>query len=312
MKFSLAAALSSLLLASTTVLSQRIAIGFPYDGAAVTAGSNITVEVDRPDTLTGSQEVAVVIGINSCRNTTCIPPDEILGSILYDGGYNPQFASNAPTKPPHQNFTVNIPSNLEKGLAQLAVFHVSLVGAGFAPFTEIQNVTVKVQYHGLRRLLPSTHPLAQLASCDFTNMKVLSFLIASVCVLSATAQRSFIGYPPTGASITPGKKFIVQIIRPNSIQGSTEAGLVIGLLSCANNPEGCPGPDVEVGTILYNKKLNPTIHPGEEDGPYENFTFTVPNDFPAGAAQLSTNRLHFIGAGPSPVLESNSVVLNVV
>ena len=86
----------------------------------------------------------------------------------------------------------------------------------------------------------------------------------------------------------------------NSIQGSTEAGLVIGLLSCTNNPEGCPGPDVEVGTILYNKKLNPTIHPGEEDGPYENFTFTVPNDFPAGAAQLSTNRLHLIGVRMCP------------
>ncbi|KAF8885679.1 hypothetical protein CPB84DRAFT_1788127 [Gymnopilus junonius] len=145
MKFSFATTLASLLLATTTVLSQTIAIGYPQDGASVTPGSNITVEVDRPDTLSGSQEVAVVIGINSCRNTTCIPPDEILGSILYDGGYNPQFTSNAPFKPPHQNFTVTIPSFLAKGRAQLAVFHVSLIGAGFAPFTEIKNITVNVQ-----------------------------------------------------------------------------------------------------------------------------------------------------------------------
>ncbi|KDR82928.1 hypothetical protein GALMADRAFT_206658 [Galerina marginata CBS 339.88] len=145
MKFSFSTASLSLLLGSISALSQSIRIGFPSDGASVHAGSKLTVEVDRPDTLTGSTEVAVVIALNSCHNTTCIPPKDILGSILYNGPYNPQFQSTAPpSKPPHQNFTVTIPSAIGKGRAQLAVFHVSLVGAGPEPITEIKNVTLNV------------------------------------------------------------------------------------------------------------------------------------------------------------------------
>lgn len=147
MKFALASLISSLLIGSA--VSQRIAIGFPKDGASVAAGSHITVEIDRPvssllhiirkpmtdytpphwqDTLTGSTEVAVAIGINSCHNTACIPSSDVFGSILYNGPYNPQFQMGVSSKPPHQNFTVLVPSSIEKGPAQLGVFHVSLIG----------------------------------------------------------------------------------------------------------------------------------------------------------------------------------------
>ncbi|KAF8885680.1 hypothetical protein CPB84DRAFT_1788131 [Gymnopilus junonius] len=128
--------------------------------------------------------------------------------------------------------------------------------------------------------------------------------------LGVTAQTSFIGYPPDGASITPGKKLTVQVVRPNSIEGSIEAGLVIGLFSCFNGPAGCPGPE-EVGTVLFNGKFKPTVHTGEQFQIYENFSLTVPSDFPAGAAQLSTNRFHLIGAGPAAVLEQHNITVNV-
>ncbi|KAF8157503.1 hypothetical protein BJ912DRAFT_866971, partial [Pholiota molesta] len=97
------------------------------------------------DTLSGSTEVAVVLAIVSCHNTTCLPPDDILGSILYNGPYNPQFSSTAHSKPPHQNFTVTIPASIGKGRAQLAAFHVSLIGAGPEPFSETKNITLIVQ-----------------------------------------------------------------------------------------------------------------------------------------------------------------------
>lgn len=146
--------------------AQRVAIGFPVDRTAATAGSNIIVEIDRPvclsslsgnlsdltlvnfnsqDTLSASTEVAVVIAINSCHNTTCIPPADILGSILYNGPYSPKFQPTAPASlPPHQNFTVTIPAALPKGPAQLAVFHVSLIGVSLhfdciSKFTEFTS-----------------------------------------------------------------------------------------------------------------------------------------------------------------------------
>ncbi|KAJ7080584.1 hypothetical protein B0H15DRAFT_953455 [Mycena belliarum] len=134
-------------LLATTAFAQRIAIGAPLDGASVTAGSSITVEVDRPDTLTGSREVAIVIGFLSCSSfpASCPPPSEIIGSILYNGPYDPEFHTNVSfSKPPHQNFTVTVPPAARKGVAQLSVTHFSLVGAGPFPFLETVNITVNV------------------------------------------------------------------------------------------------------------------------------------------------------------------------
>jgi len=145
MKFSLSSLLLPLALSSVPVLCQNIAIGVPADLTSVHAGSKLNVEVDRPDTLSGSTEVAVVIGVNSCGSTSCPPPADILGTLLYNGPYNPQFAPDSPPfKPPHQNFTVTIPSNFPKGRALLAVYHIALIGAGRAPFNEIKNVTLNI------------------------------------------------------------------------------------------------------------------------------------------------------------------------
>ncbi|KAF5317573.1 hypothetical protein D9619_013214 [Psilocybe cf. subviscida] len=146
MKFSLATAFSGLLLA-TSALAQGIQIGAaPKDMSIIHPGQELLIEVDRHNTLQSSTEVAIVIGLNSCHNTTCVnPADSILGSILYNGPYKPQIHDNAVGKPPHQNFTVTVPSTIEKGNAQLVVFHVTLIGASQSiPFTEFRNLTLVV------------------------------------------------------------------------------------------------------------------------------------------------------------------------
>ncbi|KAJ7694857.1 hypothetical protein B0H17DRAFT_931470 [Mycena rosella] len=145
MKFLSSLALSVML--ATTAFAQSIAIGAPVDGSSVKAGSNITVEVDRPDTLTGSTEVAIVIGFLSCVPfpAGCPSPSDIIGNILYNGPYDPEFHTNVSvSKPPHQNFTVTIPANARTGPAQLSVTHFSLVGAGPFPFLESRNITINV------------------------------------------------------------------------------------------------------------------------------------------------------------------------
>ncbi|KAJ6629323.1 hypothetical protein B0H10DRAFT_1776580 [Mycena sp. CBHHK59/15] len=132
-------------LCATTAFAQRVAIGAPADGASVTAGSNITVEVDRPDTLSSSVEVAIVIGFNSCASRPCLPPSETIGTLLYNGPYDPEFHTNVSfSKPPHQNFTVTIPASAPNGEAQLSVTHFSLIGASLGPFLEILNITLNV------------------------------------------------------------------------------------------------------------------------------------------------------------------------
>ncbi|KAJ7143726.1 hypothetical protein C8R44DRAFT_758751 [Mycena epipterygia] len=133
---------------ATAAFAQGVDIGAPADGATVKAGSNITVEVDRPDTLTGSTEVAIVIGFLSCvgfSDEVCPPASEFIGSILYNGPYDPEFHNNVtPFKPPYQNFTVTIPPAARAGPAQLSVTHFSLVGVSLSPLLQVLNVTVNV------------------------------------------------------------------------------------------------------------------------------------------------------------------------
>ncbi|EIN13077.1 hypothetical protein PUNSTDRAFT_98137 [Punctularia strigosozonata HHB-11173 SS5] len=132
------------------IAAQSIDIGYPTAGLALVPGQNFTVEVDRPDTLTGSTEVAVVIGLRSCgTQPSCdaVSAQEDIGSILYNGPYNPVFTLDDPAtrfKPPHQNFTVTVPPAEISGLAVLSVTHLSLVGAGPFALLETKNITVNI------------------------------------------------------------------------------------------------------------------------------------------------------------------------
>ncbi|KAJ7171099.1 hypothetical protein C8R46DRAFT_1262151 [Mycena filopes] len=125
-------------------LAQTIEIGAPLNGSSVKAGRKMTVEVDRPDTLTGSVEVAIVIAFLNCNSYPCPSPMDELGTILYNGSYRPEFHNVPGYKPPHQNFTVRVPKSA-KGRSQLSVVHFSLVGAGPFPFLESRNVTLWVK-----------------------------------------------------------------------------------------------------------------------------------------------------------------------
>ncbi|KAI0916737.1 hypothetical protein AcW1_007895 [Taiwanofungus camphoratus] len=134
-----------------SAFAQNIAIGAPLEYTTVSPGTNITVEVDRPDTLTGSTEVAIAICLKTCAGYDggCASFDvtQDLGDILYMGSYDPEFHSDVPGagwKPPYQNFSVQVPSGLQSGQAAITVSHFSLVGAGPYPMFEVKNITVIV------------------------------------------------------------------------------------------------------------------------------------------------------------------------
>ena len=78
--------------------------------------------------------------MNSCFSNGCTAPEDVLGHVLYNGPYNPQFQSGEEQKPPHQNFTVTVPSSLEMGPAILSVTHLTLVGVSF--FFPKENIDI--------------------------------------------------------------------------------------------------------------------------------------------------------------------------
>lgn len=144
-------------------------------------------------------------------------------------------------------------------------------------------------------------------------MKLFVPILSALAFLGATnAQRSFIGSPADGKTVRRGRKLVVQVVRPNSIQGSVEVGMVIGLQSCSDLTRPCFPPSQAVGSVLYNGRYKPVLH--EQPGrPYQNFTVTIPDlDYMVGRAQLSVSRFHLIGAGPAAALEFNNITLNVV
>ena len=92
------------------------------------------VAICAQNSLTGLTEVGIAIGLWPCGGpkgtSKCASTDvsQVLGNVVYTGSYKPAYDSKAPTKPPHQNFDITIPSSFSKGEVSLGIAHLSLVG----------------------------------------------------------------------------------------------------------------------------------------------------------------------------------------
>ncbi|OJT12809.1 hypothetical protein TRAPUB_10644 [Trametes pubescens] len=126
--------------------AQNVIIASPPALATLFPGQSVVVDVDRVPSLTGSQDVAVAIGIQSCVGLapagTCDGVDTTgnIGTPLFSGPYTPQPVGNGHSDL-FQNFTVTIPEFLPAGPAVLSVAHFGLV-IGVEPFLEVVNQTV--------------------------------------------------------------------------------------------------------------------------------------------------------------------------
>ncbi|KNG88757.1 hypothetical protein ANOM_002819 [Aspergillus nomiae NRRL 13137] len=127
---------------AAAVSAQNAGIGFPTKDQEITAGENLVVQIQRPNSLTGSKEMGVAIGVASCASRPCMAPKDTLGTLLYNGPFKPEYHETS--QPPYQNFTVTIPDSIAKGDAQINVAHVAIVGASAWPYLDLLNQTVVV------------------------------------------------------------------------------------------------------------------------------------------------------------------------
>ncbi|EGN95799.1 hypothetical protein SERLA73DRAFT_187021 [Serpula lacrymans var. lacrymans S7.3] len=132
----------SLALFTSAAFAQSIRIGYPPEGTSVIAGSNVTVQIQLPPTLTNTQPISVAIGLQSCPSGNCLPVADILGDLLYAGPIQPVYGPGAYY--PYQNFSVTVPPTIANGTAQIGVAYFSLIGAGLYPFFQLLNETVNV------------------------------------------------------------------------------------------------------------------------------------------------------------------------
>ena len=90
-------------------------------------------------------------------------------------------------------------------------------------------------------------------------------------------------------------------VSQNSLSNSQDVSVAIGLLSCAGRaPSGtCEGidPTQELGTVLFAGLYTPQLVEHGDLTLVQNYTVTIPDDFPSGPALLST--AHFVLIGVS-------------
>ncbi|RAL04842.1 uncharacterized protein BO80DRAFT_431939 [Aspergillus ibericus CBS 121593] len=123
-------------------VAQNVYIALPTAGQTVQAGEQLTVQIQRPTPPTNVQEMSIAIGLQSCGSSTCYPASEALGTILYNGAYDPVYHEYY--LPQYQNITVTIPEGTAAGAATLGVAHATLIGALYEPYLQTlsQNLTI--------------------------------------------------------------------------------------------------------------------------------------------------------------------------
>ncbi|TFY62014.1 hypothetical protein EVJ58_g4139 [Rhodofomes roseus] len=141
---------------------------------------------------------------------------------------------------------------------------------------------------------------------------VKSLLVCGALALAAAAQNINIALPEALVTVNPGDNITVQVIKPNSLTGSTEVGIAICLKSCTGYTGGCDAVDTTeaLGSVLLTSSWAPVYHP-DEWYPYQNFTVTVPTSFQSGQAILTATHFALLGAGPYPYTDTANQTINV-
>ncbi|KAJ5834756.1 hypothetical protein N7447_000782 [Penicillium robsamsonii] len=132
----------SIIIFFAVAIAQRAAIRLPTEDQRINSGKEVVVQVQRPNSLSPSKEMGVAIGLSSCKSSPCRDADEVLGTMLYNGPFNPQYHESS--LPPYENFTVIVPASATLGKSQINVAHAALIGAGPSAFLESLNQTVFV------------------------------------------------------------------------------------------------------------------------------------------------------------------------
>ncbi|GJE93148.1 hypothetical protein PsYK624_093070 [Phanerochaete sordida] len=134
---------------AASALAQTIAIASPAANSTVYPGQWLTVEVDKPNSLSASIEVALVLSMAPCPPAGCTDPSydpaARLGAILYNGPFSPVLHPEASGRPPYEDFSVQVPSAFVVGeQVALIATHAAMIGAGPEPFMETKFVPLTV------------------------------------------------------------------------------------------------------------------------------------------------------------------------
>ncbi|EIM80947.1 uncharacterized protein STEHIDRAFT_172033 [Stereum hirsutum FP-91666 SS1] len=150
---------------------------------------------------------------------------------------------------------------------------------------------------------------------DFVhNMRFLATTIIVLGFLaSAFAQSVLIGSPSDGSTVTAGQSITVDVLKPDSIQGSKDVAVIFGMSPCSAATNSCPDAASSFGQVIYGAPYHPQLNIPENSTESESFTVPVPVGFKGDKVVLSLAHVLLIGVGESsPNVDVTSITLNVV
>ncbi|KAI0647682.1 hypothetical protein C8Q79DRAFT_1008097 [Trametes meyenii] len=119
-------------------------------------------------------------------------------------------------------------------------------------------------------------------------MKFFLFTIVLAIFSTVQAQNVVINAPSPQSTLSPGQQFVVDVVRGPTRLVSQDVSIAIGLKNC--DLQSCDDIDTTLsfGELLFAGPYAPERH-GDEFS--QNYTVTVPDNFPTGNAALSV--VHF-------------------
>ncbi|KAL1939936.1 hypothetical protein VTO73DRAFT_9636 [Trametes versicolor] len=127
---------------AVSTLAQGVSITQPPAGSTEKQGLPMTVVVQKQNSLTGSQDVAVAIGLQSCGTASCDSlPTESVGPLLFSGEYAPKADASGNVT---QNYIVRVPAGMGPGPARLSVAHFYILGASEMAPMDVAHTTLNI------------------------------------------------------------------------------------------------------------------------------------------------------------------------
>ncbi|KAI0769745.1 hypothetical protein BD413DRAFT_613764 [Trametes elegans] len=128
---------------AAAAFAQNAEILAPAAGTSLSKSAPLTVSVKKQNSLTGSTDVSVAIGLQACSTGNCddLPGQGMIGTVLYAGAFEPKpdAAGNVV-----QNFTVQVPDGVAEGAARLSVAHFYILGASNVATMDIAHSDVTI------------------------------------------------------------------------------------------------------------------------------------------------------------------------
>ncbi|EMD34595.1 hypothetical protein CERSUDRAFT_116762 [Gelatoporia subvermispora B] len=125
--------------------AQTASFLIPQPNATIAPGSTVTIQIHQDESLSDDVQLGIAIGLATCFSGSCAnydPSQDGMGTILYNGPFNPQHDPSDPEAGLQERFNLTFPGST--GPSVLSVVQMQAVGAVKVPTFNVADVVIKI------------------------------------------------------------------------------------------------------------------------------------------------------------------------